>query len=89
MLRDQTDNPETFVLALPCLLHMIEISADEDYKTIIQPHFKNIMTMSRPVQVTMTVVIVHLQYFNGQPKTAGDYTLARGPQFGTIDTIVF
>ena len=51
MLRDQIEYPDMLVLVLPSLVSLIEFSTDEDYRNIIQPEFRKVICMTRPVQV--------------------------------------
>ena len=51
IIREQMEYPDMIVLVLPTLISMIEHSTDEEYISIIQPEFKKIYTMQRPVQV--------------------------------------
>ena len=69
VLREQLDSPDMLVLILPSLLTMIEHSQDDDYKAIIQPEFKRVFSMSRPVQVRLPV--------GGGPRLSK--RMARGP----------
>ena len=51
MLQEQLNYPDMLVLVLPALVAMVENASDDDYKNIIQPEFKQVFNMARPVQV--------------------------------------
>ena len=54
MLREQLVNQDMLVLVLPALISLVEHCSEEDYKTLVQPEVKRVLTMSsgRPVQVS-------------------------------------
>ena len=51
MLQEQLDYPDMLVLVLPSLVSMVEHASDHDYANFIQPEFKRVFNMARPVQV--------------------------------------
>ncbi len=55
MLKEQLEHPDMLVLVLPTLLSMVEHAADDDYKIILQPEFRKVFSMARPVQVDSVV----------------------------------
>lgn len=57
MLQDQLEYSDMLVLVLPALISMIDNATDEDYKNIIQPEFKKVFTMQRPVQVSIRLIL--------------------------------
>ncbi len=52
MLREQLQNQEMLVLVLPALLSLVEHCSEDDYRTLVQPEVKRVLTMTRPVQVS-------------------------------------
>jgi len=51
MLREQLDIPEMVVLVLPALIAVVQHADATEYRKIVQPEMRRILTMSRPVQV--------------------------------------
>jgi hypothetical protein len=50
---EQAEYSDMLVLVLPSLLNIVDHVAHEDYRTHIQPAFKKIFSMNRPVQVSV------------------------------------
>ena len=59
MLREQLVNQDMLVLVLPALISLVEHCSEEDYKTLVQPEVKRVLTMSsgRPVQVSLEDIL--------------------------------
>ncbi|ELU03322.1 hypothetical protein CAPTEDRAFT_140753, partial [Capitella teleta] len=53
VITEQIDHQDMLVLVLPTFVAIVEHSSEEDYKTIIQPEFKTVFNMTRPVQATV------------------------------------
>lgn len=74
MLREQLINQEMLVLVLPALISLVEHCSEEDYKSLVQPEVKRVLTMSRPVQVrgdrAVHKCVIHVQCipFSSNPK---------------------
>jgi len=52
MLREQLDIPDMVVLVLPALMAVVQHADANEYKKIVQPELRRILTMARPVQVS-------------------------------------
>ena len=48
---EQMEYSDMLVLVLPSLLNVIQHCSTDDYKETIQPEFRKVFTMTRPVQV--------------------------------------
>jgi len=51
MLREQLDIPDMVVLVLPALVAVVQHADANEYKKIVQPELRRLLTMARPVQV--------------------------------------
>src|SRR5688572_25498300 len=52
MLREQLEYADHLVLVLPAFVGLIENATDDEYRSILQPELKKIISMPRPVQVS-------------------------------------
>jgi len=53
MLREQLESPDMMPFVLPALLAMVEHSSNEDYRKLVQPELRKVISGTRPVQVSV------------------------------------
>jgi len=57
MLKEQLEHADHLVLLLPAFVGLIENATDDEYRNILQPELKKIISMPRPVQVSLSTPI--------------------------------
>jgi len=55
-VRELTEIPDHLFIILPTLLSLISNSTDDEYRTLLQPELRKVITMTRPVQVRVKLL---------------------------------